>query len=140
MNGRRARINDRCAAAEAGCSGRRGRRGTFTRLAANRRSPGSSSASTRSRTAPPEPRSGQRDLGPHARPAAGRALDLQPAVERGDAVGQPAQAGAAVGPRAADAVVGHLGADGAARRATVTVARSARAYLATFVSASATTK
>ena len=67
--------------------------------------------------------------------------DGQRPVERPDAVGQPAQARAPVGRGAADAVVAHL--DHQRRplaTVTRTVAAEAWAYLATFVSASATTK
>src|SRR3954447_7346618 len=50
----------------------------------------------------------ERDLGPDARAGLGRALDAEAALERLDAVGEPAQARAARGVRAADPVVDHL--------------------------------
>src|SRR3954449_4031348 len=49
-----------------------------------------------------------RDLGAQPRAAAGRAVERERAVEGGDAVGEAAQARAAVAVGAADAVVGHL--------------------------------
>src|SRR5690242_15306135 len=51
--------------------------------------------------------SAQRDLGHERGPAAGRAVDGQPAAQRLDAVGQPAQPAAARRVRAAHAVVDH---------------------------------
>ena len=74
-------------------------------------------------------------------PAPRRALDLERAVERADAVGEAAQPGPAAGVRAADAVVAdvdHRVAVLAPRRRPARASRSA--YLATLVSASATTK
>jgi hypothetical protein len=56
-------------------------------------------AAARSRSA------GDRKLGPHPRALAGRALDAETAVERLDAVGKAADAGAASRIGAADAVV-----------------------------------
>ena len=61
-------------------------------------------------------------------------------VERRDAVLEAAEARAAGRVRAADAVVGDVDDDPARTRRTVTVARVACAYLATFCSASETTK
>src|SRR4051795_8278936 len=58
-----------------------------------------------------------RDLGAQARAAAGRAVDGDRAVERGDAVGEAAQARAAALVGAADAVVGDLDDDARARAA-----------------------
>ena len=57
-------------------------------------------------------------------------------VERGDAVGEPAQARPAARVRAADAVV----VDHDPRRAVDALDQDACAYFATLVSASATTK
>ena len=74
------------------------------------------------------------------RPAARRAVDRERAVERGDAVGEPAQPGAARGVGAADAVVGDLDRHAAVRAADRDVASVACAYLATFAIASETTK
>ena len=73
------------------------------------RSSTESSATTTRTGSPPRP----------SCPRPRRAGDLEPAVERGDAVREPAQAGAAGGIGAADAVV--------ARRSTTTVAVDARA-------------
>ena len=53
------------------------------------------------------------DLGVHVRPAALRAVERQRAVERGDAVREPAQPRSARGVGAADAVVGDLDAHAA---------------------------
>ena len=73
-------------------------------------------------------------------PGARRALDLEQPVERRDAIGDPAQAAAGAGVRAADAVVAHLDHDAAvlARDRDLRLARAA--YLATLVSASQTRK
>ena len=81
----------------------------------------------------------QRDLRTHACAAARRALDSERSFERGDAVGEPAQAGSVGSIGAADAVVGDLDA-----RAAVVVADAdgdleASAYLLTFASDSAIT-
>ena len=73
-------------------------------------------------------------------PRPARALDAQAAVERLDAVGEAAQARAAGGIGAADAVVGDHDARGAVLASvTLTVALSAWACLAMFVIVSATT-
>ncbi len=58
----------------------------------------------------------QRDLGDDAGAAARRALDAEPAVERGEAVGEAAQARAACRVGDADAVVGDLDRDRPVRR------------------------
>ena len=74
-------------------------------------------------------------------PGARRARHAQPAVERLDPVGEPAQPGAARVVGAADAVVGDLDRRRAVAGAqTRTVAGVAWAYLATLVSASEATK
>ena len=76
---------------------------------------------------------------PDAGPGARRAVDVELAVERLDAVREPSDPAAAARVRAADAVVGDLDEQVAVLdAATRTVAADARAYLATFVSASAT--
>ena len=72
-------------------------------------------------------------------PPSSRALDPEPAVEDGEPVRQ-AEETAAVGPGASDAVVAHLDAEGAVLDARRDRGASARACLATLVSASATTK
>ena len=74
-------------------------------------------------------------------PSPGRRVDLEAPVERREAVGEAAQAGAAPRIGAADAVVADLdhGVEPLSR-ATRTAAVEAPAYLATLVSASATTK
>ena len=85
---------------------------------------------------------GARDLGLKAGPAAGGAVDAQRAVERGDAVGQAAQAGAARRVSAPPMPSSRdLHGDAAPlRRRTATLACVASAYFATFASASETTK
>src|SRR5829696_257277 len=67
------------------------------------------SAASRPRASAREPLvAAERDLGPDARAGVGRALDAEPALERLDAVDEPAQARPARGVRAADTVVDHL--------------------------------
>ena len=83
---------------------------------------------------------GDRDLRPHEGPAVQRAVDRERAVERGDAVLQARQPAPVRAPRAADAVVADLDAQRPYTSAAVTRTALARAYLATLVSASATTK
>ena len=81
------------------CAARTGAPRARSRGSAGRRpSPASSSAWTRSRTgAGSRARAGSPR---YARAAAGRAVDAEPPVERRDAVGEPAQTGAAVRARA----------------------------------------
>ena len=67
-------------------------------------------------------------------------FDLERAVERADAVLEPAQPAPAGGVRAAHAVVAHLDHRAAVLAPHLDPAYVACAYLATFVSASATTK
>jgi hypothetical protein len=67
-------------------------------------------------------------------------IDLEPAADRGQPIGKPAQAGAAVDVRAAHPIVADLDHEPVGALITATVARLADAYLATFVSASETTK
>ena len=67
------------------------------------------------------------------------AVHVEAAVERLDAGRKAAQARAAGGVGAADAVVGHRHRRAAVRPGDATVACDACAYLATFVIASATT-
>ena len=76
------------------------------------------------------------------RAPARRALDRDPPVERADAVGEPAKAGAGRDVGAAHPVVGDLDHDRVGRPPPVdrTVASTRCAYFATLVSPSATTK
>ena len=80
-----------------------------------------------------------RDLGPQRRSLARGRIELEPPPERLHAVGQPAQPGAAV--RAAPPTPSSRTSMHACEfeRPTPTVTSEARAYLATLVSASATT-
>ena len=80
----------------------------------------------------------QRQLGAYTRAAAGRALDVERAVERRHAVAEPAQARAGERVGAALAVVLDDDDDAAVVSRTRTAARVASAYFATFVSASET--
>ena len=73
-------------------------------------------------------------------PAPGGLSSDERAVERRHAVGQSAQPGATRRVGAADAVVRDLDGDVAVEAPTETVACVARAYFATFASASETTK
>ena len=93
------------------------------------------------RRGPRRARRAGRDARLHARAAAGRALDDERAADRGQAVLQAAQPAARVHVDAADPVVLDAHDDGRARGAATIDARAvARAYFATFVSPSATTK
>ena len=74
------------------------------------------------------------------RAAARRRLDLEPPVERVDAVAQPAQPAARRRVGAADPVVADAHAQAVVVEASSTDASVACAYLATLVSASAVTK
>ena len=114
--------------------------------------PATHSASSASRSsrfiAPPSRRrrddhvgDGAGDQRAQARAAALRRLDLERAVERGQAVDEPAQAGTGLDVGAADAVVLDEHDHVLVVAPQVDAARcSACAYLATLVSASATTK
>ena len=83
----------------------------------------------------------RREASADERALAGRALDLERAVERADAVDQPAQAGAAAERRAPPTPSSRMSITAAPfSRRTSTRAYVALAYLATLVSASATTK
>ena len=81
-----------------------------------------------------------RDLGDEPGPRPARAVHAEPAAERLDAVGEPTQAGAAARVGAADAVVDDRDQSGRAVAPHLDRHREARAYFATFVSASAHTK
>ena len=82
----------------------------------------------------------RRQFGAHARSGARRAVDRQLAVERSDPISQAAQPASVGRVGTAGAVVGDLDDEPVVLAPTATVASSARAYFATFVSASETTK
>ena len=85
-------------------------------------------------------RTGERQGGPHSRPRSPGARQQQAPVQGLDPVEQPGQAGAAPRIGAPDPVVGNLDDERVRVAGRVTRARVARACLATFVRASATTK